>query len=248
MKESQKNDTKEVVINLDTFAIPLAIVIAGVIIALGIFFANRNSAKTDTTDVAGNDTATVDDTGFASGSTDIGGGLVLGNRETAKVAIVEFSDYLCSYCQRHVEQTLDAIITDYVDSGDVIYVFRDFSIHGDLADAMAMAGKYVYAQGGIEKFLEYHSGVFMLADKEAVYSLVESLGFSKSSVQSAVENNTYREAIDSDYSAGQTAGITGTPGFIVGTFDSEGNVTGKIIAGAYPYDSFKTVIDSMLNE
>ncbi len=249
MKETDKNDAKEVVINLDTFAIPLAIVIAGAIIALGIFLANKNSTKTDTTDVSGiGTTNAADDSGFSNAATNIGTGAILGNRDTAKVAIVEYSDYLCSYCQRHVEETLDKLITDYVDTGEVIYVFKDFPIHGSVADSIAMAGKYVYATGGIDKFLPYHKGAFMLEDNDAIYDYVAGLGFDRSAVKNAVETNMYKDEIDVEYSEGGTAGITGTPGFVVGTFDSDGNVTGKLIAGAYPYDSFKTVIDSMLNQ
>ncbi|KKQ10448.1 MAG: hypothetical protein US23_C0031G0006 [candidate division WS6 bacterium GW2011_GWE1_36_69] len=81
MAETKKSETKEVVINLDTFAIPLAIIIAGVIIALGIFFANKNAA---TKDVAGkaNDTTNTDTTGtdtYASATTTIGEGAVYCN-------------------------------------------------------------------------------------------------------------------------------------------------------------------------
>ena len=46
----------------------------------------------------------------------------------AKVTLVEFSDYLCPFCARHVSQTLPQIVTDYVKTGKVRYVFRDFPI------------------------------------------------------------------------------------------------------------------------
>ena len=49
MAQTKKQESKEVVINLDTFAIPIAIIIAGVIIALGIFFANKNTSKATNT-------------------------------------------------------------------------------------------------------------------------------------------------------------------------------------------------------
>src|SRR5438552_12731223 len=45
--------------------------------------------------------------------------------EKAPVAIVEFSDYQCSYCGEHANQVLPEIIKDYVSTGKVRYFLRD---------------------------------------------------------------------------------------------------------------------------
>ena len=52
---------------------------------------------------------------------------VLG-RADAPVTLVEFSDYQCAFCQRFPATTLTAIKKDYVDTGKVRYVFRDFPL------------------------------------------------------------------------------------------------------------------------
>ena len=249
-QEKKKND--EIVISLDQFAVPGAIVVAGIIIGVAVFFTNRdkdttdtNVDGTDTPNVAGEETDSTSQYQFEDASTDIGDGAYSGDKKTAKVAIVEFSDYLCGYCQRHVQEVYSDIIKNYVDSGEVIYVYREFSIHGEVADAAAMGGKCMFEQAGLDKYLEYHKNAFMVESVDAVYAVASDLGVD---IKSCVESGKYREAIDTDYSAGASAGVQGTPGFVVGTLDSDGNVIGKLIAGAYPYDAFVEVLDSLLGK
>ena len=169
MKDSKKTETKEVVINLDTFAIPLAIVIAGVIIALGIFFANRNKTTSDATNTNTDNTATGTDT-FTAATTNIGTGAVIGNRNTAKVAVVMYSDYQCPYCQSFEEETYPEIKSNYVDSGDVIFVFRNYPLdfHGDITYQSAYAGECVYDQLGAEKLAEFHAQAYLAESMDAV--------------------------------------------------------------------------------
>ena len=250
MAETKKSETKEVVINLDTFAIPLAIIIAGVIIALGIFFANKNAA---TKDVAGkaNDTTNTDTTGtdtYASATTTIGEGAVLGDKSQAKVAIVMYSDYQCPYCQTFEENTLSDIVTNYVDTNKAIFVFRNYplSFHGDITYTSAYAGECVLDQLGAEKLREFHSKTYLAADMAAVNAAAKELGVDMTKYNKCVTDQIFKSRVDADFAAGQAAGVTGTPGFVVGVLDSEGNVTGKLIEGAYPYDSFKAVIEEML--
>ena len=251
-ENKKKSSNDEIVISLDQFAVPGAIILAGVIIAVAIFFTNKN--KDNNIDsgsdpvVAGEEIANDSEYQFASASTDIGDGAYSGNKDTAKVAIVEFSDYLCGYCQRHVQDTYPDIIQNYIDSGEVIYVYREFSIHGEVADAQAMGGKCVFEQKGLDTYLEYHKNAFMLESIDAVYDVAQSAGANKADVKACVESDKYRDAIDTDYQAGADAGVEGTPGFVIGTLDKDGNVTGKLVAGAYPYDAFVEVLDSLLAE
>jgi len=249
MAETKKSETKEVVINLDTFAIPIAIIIAGVIIALGIFFANKNAATKDTantndttnTDVAGTDT-------YASATTSIGESAFLGNKDKAKVAIVMYTDYQCPYCETFEEETLGEIVTNYVNSDQVIFVFRNFPLdfHGEISYNTAYAGECVYDQLGSEKLAEFHSQAYLAADMTAVNAVAQGLGVDMTKYNACVTNQTFKGRVDADFTAGQAAGVSGTPGFVVGTLDKDGNVTGKLIEGAYPYASFKAVIDEML--
>jgi protein-disulfide isomerase len=249
MAETKKSETKEVVINLDTFAIPLAIIIAGVIIALGIFFANKNAATKGTANT--NDTANSDTTGtdtYKSATTLIADGAVLGDKSKAKVAIVMYSDYQCPYCQTFEKNTLNEIISNYVDTDKAIFVFRNYplSFHGEITYNSAYAGECVLDQLGSEKLREFHSKTYLAADMTAVNTAAQELGVDMTKYNACVTNKTFKSRVDADFTAGQAAGVTGTPGFVVGTLDGDGKVTGKLIEGAYPFASFKAVIDEML--
>ena len=247
MTETKKSETKEVVINLDTFAIPLAIIIAGVIIALGIFFANKNADTKGSANT--NDTANTDTTGTDTyKAATIAEGAVLGNRDKAKVAIVMYSDYQCPYCQTFESNTLSEIVANYVDTDQAIFVFRNYplSFHGEITYNTAYAGECVLDQLGSDKLREFHSKTYLAADMAVVNAAAQELGVDMTKYNACVTDQTFKSRVDADFAAGQAAGVTGTPGFVVGTLDGDGNVTGKLIEGAYPFASFKAVIDEML--
>jgi len=81
----------------------------------------------------------------------------LGDKDKVKVALVEFSDFECPFCQRFHGDTFDQIISDYVDSGEIIYVYRDFplSFHEPKASEAASAANCVQKVAGNEKYFEF---------------------------------------------------------------------------------------------
>jgi len=249
-KESEKK-REEVVINLESIGTPIAILISGIIIATVIFFASKNNTPT-TIDTAEDSTVdtTVESTGegigeFEPASTTFGDVPVLGDRETAKVAIVEHSEFRCSYCKRHLDETFPSILENYVDTGKVIYVYKEFAMYGD---DIANAAKCVYHLEGADVYKEFHTKAFNLEDEDAIYALAKEVGVNESDFDACYSSSQYQDEIDADKQAGAAAGIQGTPGFVVGTFDDDGNVDGVLIPGAYPYDSFVEVIETYLGE
>lgn len=253
-KESKKKD-EEVVINLDNIGTPIAILISGIIIAIVIFFATKNNTPT-TTDTTGDSTGdtTVESTGegigeFEAASTTFGDVPVLGDRDTAKVAIVEHSEFRCSYCKRHLDETFPSILENYIDTGKVIYVYKEFAIYGD---DIANAAKCVYHLEGTDVYKEFHINAFNLEDDDAIddaiYALAKEVGVNEADFEACYSSSQYQDEIDADKEAGSATGIQGTPGFVVGTFDKDGNVNGVLIPGAYPYDSFVEVIETYLED
>jgi len=75
----------------------------------------------------------------------------------APVTIVEFADFYCPYCARHVRETIPLIETDYIDTGLVRYEFRNLIIHGQPALLAAVAGECAHQQGA---FWGFHDAVF----------------------------------------------------------------------------------------
>jgi protein-disulfide isomerase len=249
-KKSKKESSDEIVLNLDTFAVPGAIILAGVIIAVAVFISNRNGG-TDGVDTEspentlGEEVAPEGDSEFATATTDLGDAPYLGNRDTAKLAVVEFSDYRCGYCERHKDETLPSIVENYVDSGDIIYVYRDFPIYGDDINNGA---RCVFNLEGIDAYKEFHDKGFNLEDDSAIYDVAKSVGVNESEFDSCYSSTKYQDQVDADLAAGQSAGIQGTPGFVIGTLDADGQVTGVLVPGAYPYETFEEILNGYLSE
>lgn len=248
-KSKNSQNDQEVVINLDSFAVPGAIILAGIIIAAAIFFTNKSNPNPD---VAGNtDTNNQQDAQdqFTDASTNIDDDFYVGNKDSAKVAIVEFSDYQCPYCQRHAQETYSDLIENYVDSGQAIYVFRDFPLemHGQIAIDTAEASECV-AEIEPGKFVEFHDKAFMVADRAALDKVASDMGIDKGRYDTCMSERKYKAEVEKDLSDGMSAGVQGTPGFVIGILGSDGSVTGKLVAGAYPFESFAEILDEMLAE
>lgn len=173
---------------------------------------------------------------------------VLGDAD-APVTIVEFTDYQCPFCGRHFTQTFGQIKTNYIDTGKVKYVIRDFplSFHQH-AQKMAEASECAHEQG---KFWEWHDLVF---SKQAEWSnttdlnatvaqYARDLKLNVNNFTSCVDSGKYTAEVQADLADGSKAGIDGTPGFWVIGPDGKGTQ----VSGAQPYTSFAAAIDAFLN-
>ena len=136
------------------------------------------------------------------------------------------------------------LVMNYTAFAEQRGIFMDF--HGDITYQSAYAGECVYDQLGAEKLAEFHAQAYLAESMDAVNAVAKSLGVNESEYNTCLSSQEFKSRVDADAAAGADAGVTGTPGFVIGTLDSNGNVTGKLVAGAYPYDSFKTIIDEML--
>ena len=166
----------------------------------------------------------------------------------APVTIVEFSDYQCPFCSRFFRNTLPQIQQDYIDTGKVKLVYRDFpleSIHPNAIPA-AMASECAHEQG---EFWNYHDKLFDRQQEWANLSKNEAgntfkdfaieLGLDSEQMSSCYESGKYLDEIINDYQEGIEYGTRGTPGFFIGN-EEDGFVR---IAGAQPYSVFQQIID-----
>ncbi len=247
--ENKSVNEDEIVISLDKLAIPAAIILAGIVIALAIILTNKGKDSTPDTNLNGDtDTTDTTDEEYSEASTVIGNSPYLGDIKNAKVALVEYTDFQCPYCEKYATETKPSILKDYVDTGEIIYVIRNFplSFHGQIAIDSANAGLCVNEIGGAEKYFEFYSKAFSKQSTDELATVAQGLGIDMNKYNTCMSENRYKDQIDTDMADGTKAGVQGTPGFIIGIIDDEGNVVGKNISGAYPYESFKSVIDEML--
>ncbi|MBI2196025.1 DsbA family protein [Candidatus Daviesbacteria bacterium] len=179
---------------------------------------------------------------------------VLGSKD-AKVTLIEFSDYECPFCKRHFDQVYPSLKKDYIDTGKVKMVFRDYPLpfHDPMATFEAGAANCAKEQGGDSAYFKFHNSIFTKTKsngngltKDEVYQFAADLGLNKANLKSCADSEKYAEEIKKDVADGSAAGVSGTPSFFVGKSDPSGTITGTIIVGAQPYSAFQAVIDPLL--
>lgn len=166
--------------------------------------------------------------------------------EDAPVVIIEFSDFQCPFCKRFAEQTFPQLKRDYIDTGKVRFVFRDFPIlriHPN-AGLAALAAECADEQG---RFWEMHDRLFARQAEwagiapEQARSLFEAyareLKLDDPAFSECLASERYAEEVVEDWQDGIEAGVRGTPAFFI---------NGEKLEGAWPYEKFREVIERAL--
>ncbi len=168
--------------------------------------------------------------------------------KSARVTVIEFSDFQCPFCRRSYSDSIPQLKSEYVDTGKVLFVYRDFpldSIHPGARPA-AVAAECADDQN---KFWEYHNKIFDEQNKQGQGTVQFSnddlkkwaadIGLDTTSFNSCLDSNKYDSEVSKDFQDGATAGVSGTPTFYIGS-PSKGYIQ---LVGAQPYSVIKQIID-----
>jgi protein-disulfide isomerase len=171
----------------------------------------------------------------------------------APIRIEEFSDFQCPYCARFHEETEWQLANSYVADGTVHLVYRSF---GDfIGPESKAAAEAAYCASDQDKFWEYHNILFANQTGENVgaytdrrlQAFAEALSLDMDAFNSCVSSGKYSDRVNQDRVDGTTAGVTGTPAFLI-TYTVNGEEKQRFIAGAYPFSEFQTQIEEALVE
>jgi protein-disulfide isomerase len=239
--------------------IPMAIVLAAVIIAGAIIYMYH---PTGTTKTGANGqiapSATVPDTSALPPVT--AADHIYGN-PNAPIRIVEYSDPSCPYC-KIFQTTMLQVMQTYGAGGKVAWVYRSFPLDkpdangnvlhpnsGAQANALECAasiggnaGFWAYEKDWYATFGDNGASETSIIDNQQIMQTAKDVNLNTSKFSDCVLSNKFAGAIDKVYTAGLALGITGTPtSFIV-------TPTGLPIAitGAQPYATLKAAIDAIL--
>jgi protein-disulfide isomerase len=166
--------------------------------------------------------------------------------DQAGVMVMEFSDYQCPFCKR-AQSTVKELIGQYGER--VAFGYRHFPLafHKEADDA-AIAVECARDQGGFEAM---HEVLFNQPDnlfRPELKAIAQRLNIKDlERFNSCLDNDTYAGRVANDMAAGQSAGITGTPGFIIGYHDPDkGTLEGELLSGAQPATVFVNAIEKYL--
>jgi len=167
----------------------------------------------------------------------------------APITLVEFGDYQCFFCNKYFHETEHNILLNYVETGKVKIIFKDYTIIGPDSITAANAAHCADEQG---KFWEYHNILYNnwtgenngWASYDNQLSFAQDVGLNIDEFSECVKNEKYTTIITQSNSDARTLGLTGTPGFFV--IGTDGQITK--IPGAQPYEVFERVFDSELEK
>jgi protein-disulfide isomerase len=172
-------------------------------------------------------------------------------RADAPVVLVMFSDFQCPYCATFAEETLPTLQRDYGEPGQVRFVFRHLPLERLHSEAMgaAVGAECARRQG---KFWEMHDGLFAIRatalGEGAIAERALDIGLDMPAFRACVADSG-AAAVRLDLEDAERFGVTGTPGFIIGTVAADGSVVPRRrLSGALPVEEFRAALDEVLAE
>lgn len=223
----------------NSLTVPIAIVVAGALIAGALFFAGRAAAPSAPSDTARPDSVPpITDADHILGS------------PQAKVVIIEYSDIECPFCKQfHV--TMQQIMREYGESGSVAWVYRHFplaQLHPN-APRLAEASECVAELAGTNGFWTFLDEVFAAAPGNARFPMdklaetAAKAGASESAFTACIESGKHKATVEGQFKDAVATGGQGTPHNLI-------LVNGEVIPlpGAQPYATIKQVIETALGQ
>ena len=180
---------------------------------------------------------------------DIGSSPLKGQKD-AKLTLVEFSDYQCPFCRRHAETTLPQLDRDYIATGKVRYVFRDFPLESIHAQA-PKAAEAAHCAGEQGRYWDMHDKLFANQQALAPENLAEhaqAIGLELEPFKACVDGGKYAQRVRKDIAEGEKLGMSGTPTMLLGLSNGDRVKLLRLMVGAQPFALFKAEIDKLLAE
>ena len=169
---------------------------------------------------------------------------IIGDKN-AKITILEFGDYQCTFCYKFHQQTLVDIKKSYIDTGKVNYTYKDFPLNG-LDSVLASEASLCADEQG--KYWDYHNTLFnnWAGEKtgwitgNSLLDFAEQNNLNMQDFTECVNSHKYNQRVIENQNFAKSVGINATPSFFI--FDNEKLIR---IIGAQPIEKFDDVIEQM---
>lgn len=189
--------------------------------------------------------------GFSPQTINLGDSPVKGNAD-APVTLVEYSDYQCPFCARVYRDVLPALQEEYIDTGKLKFVMREYplaNLHKDATNAAIAA----QCAGDQNKYWEMHDVLYENQKELGVDNLkafAADIGLDTDTFNACLDGKETERRVRSDMASGAKLGVRGTPGFFLGLTDPSDpdkvDLT-VFIRGAQSVDQFRASIDDLLD-
>jgi protein-disulfide isomerase len=165
----------------------------------------------------------------------------LGSKD-ALLTVWEYSSFTCPHCARFHSEILPVLKSEYIDTGRVRLVYRDFPL-----DRAGLAIAMVARAMTEDKFFPFIDAVFRNQSswgaspdvERAIRSMASLAGINGEAFEKALKRTDMVDALLSRRKLAEDAGIRGTPSFVIGRSDN-------ILVGARPVDDFRSAFNKEL--
>ena len=176
------------------------------------------------------------------------GSPILGN-PNAPITLIEFGDYQCHFCNVFFHTTEDSILKNYVETGKVRMIFKDYNIIGP-DSVNASHGAHCAKDQGL--FWEYHDILYSnwtgenngWASSENLGRFAQEIGLDMNIWSECMLSEIHSQTILASNENARSLELTGTPAFFI--IGSDGKTTR--LFGAQPFETFERVFENELKK
>jgi len=173
-----------------------------------------------------------------------GGSPIIGN-PNAPITILEWGDYQCTFCYKFHQNTLGIINEDFIKTGKVKLVFKDFPLNGP--DSL-LAAEAAYCAQDQEKYWQYHDELYKnwagertgWITRESLDKFATTINLNLNEFNKCLNEHKYQEKVIFLHDFGKEIGIDATPSFLV--FNGEKIIK---IRGNQPLEVFLKTFDEL---
>jgi len=165
----------------------------------------------------------------------------------APITLIEYSDFTCHFCKKFFHDTFTKLLSEYIETGKVRFVYRDFprGLGSPLraADAARCAGEQ-------DAYWPMHDRLFNSSGQfspENLKRFATELQLNQGQFSQCLDDHKYFPDIEKDLKDAGSLGIRGTPAFVLFPTKMPDESHLILIPGAFPYETFKEEIDKLLN-
>lgn len=173
-----------------------------------------------------------------------GGSPILGN-SNAPITILEWGDYQCTFCYKFHQSTLDVINEEFVKTGKVKLIFKDFPLNGP--DSF-LAAQAAYCAQDQERYWQFHNELYKnwagertgWITRNSLEKFANTINLNLDEFNKCLDEKKYEQKVTTLHEFGKEIGIDATPSFLV--FNDEKIIK---IRGNQPIEVFLKTFDEM---
>lgn len=171
---------------------------------------------------------------------------------SAPIIIIDFSDFQCHLCARHVRNTEPLINETYIQTGQAALVFKHLPNRGFDSMGAHLAAQCVHEQGRFWQFYktlyENQKGIDSgWVNKDNLKKFASQIpGLNMQQFNSCFDGQAYKEFIENDIKLANSQGFLDTPNFVI--VNSIDGSDPEVIRGAQPFPSFQSIMEKKLDE